>query len=188
MFAPSQWETSLQSNTVSHSLGANLQSALHIQIWVTKPCIELTCTNYGIPLQMYWFPANYPTLKDEYFMRVRETRPVSIDINIRSHGGLEHENRIQLMGHHSQINWGLRELRLVHIYFVLIIFILCYGVIRWYSLKLLYLHTGNRAWKWSLYWNMICLLHRSPHLIRDSVHWWSFVKKWFWTDYTFIIH
>ena len=28
MFAPSQWETSLQSNTVSHWLGANLESAL----------------------------------------------------------------------------------------------------------------------------------------------------------------
>ena len=28
-FAPSQWETSLQSNAVSHCLGANLESALH---------------------------------------------------------------------------------------------------------------------------------------------------------------
>ena len=28
-FAPSQWETSLQSNTVSHWLGANLESALY---------------------------------------------------------------------------------------------------------------------------------------------------------------
>ena len=27
-FAPSQWETSLQSNAVSHWLGANLESAL----------------------------------------------------------------------------------------------------------------------------------------------------------------
>ena len=41
--APSQWETSLQSNTVSHWLGANLESALvlmdeiHVwQIWWTK--------------------------------------------------------------------------------------------------------------------------------------------------------
>ena len=29
-FAPSQWETSLQSNTVSHWLGANLESALNV--------------------------------------------------------------------------------------------------------------------------------------------------------------
>ena len=28
-FAPSQWETALQSNAVSHWLGANLESALH---------------------------------------------------------------------------------------------------------------------------------------------------------------
>ena len=28
-FAPSQWETSLQSNAVSHWLGTNLESALH---------------------------------------------------------------------------------------------------------------------------------------------------------------
>ena len=27
-FAPSQWETSLQSNAISHCLGANLESAL----------------------------------------------------------------------------------------------------------------------------------------------------------------
>ena len=31
-FAPSQWETSLQSNAVSHWLGANLESALYIVI------------------------------------------------------------------------------------------------------------------------------------------------------------
>ena len=29
MFAPRQWETSLQSNAVSHWLGANLESAMH---------------------------------------------------------------------------------------------------------------------------------------------------------------
>ena len=29
-FAPSQWQTSLQSNAVSHWLGANLESALYI--------------------------------------------------------------------------------------------------------------------------------------------------------------
>ena len=33
--APSQWKTSLQSNTVSHWLGANLESALNkINVWV----------------------------------------------------------------------------------------------------------------------------------------------------------
>ena len=32
-FAPSQWETSLQSNAVSHWLGANLESALHCYCW-----------------------------------------------------------------------------------------------------------------------------------------------------------
>ena len=31
--APSQWETSLQSNAVSHWLGANLESALDINTW-----------------------------------------------------------------------------------------------------------------------------------------------------------
>ena len=36
--APSQWETSLQSNTVSHWLGANLESALYTQdcTWVPE--------------------------------------------------------------------------------------------------------------------------------------------------------
>ena len=34
-FVPSQWETSLQSNTISHWLGANLESALmqHLPVW-----------------------------------------------------------------------------------------------------------------------------------------------------------
>ena len=32
-FAPSQWETSLQSNAVSHWLGANLESALYCPHW-----------------------------------------------------------------------------------------------------------------------------------------------------------
>ena len=36
-FAPSQWETSLQSNAISHWLGANLQSALNI------PTLQLMC-------------------------------------------------------------------------------------------------------------------------------------------------
>ena len=32
-FPPSQWETSLQSNAVSHWLGANLESALFLTTW-----------------------------------------------------------------------------------------------------------------------------------------------------------
>ena len=38
--APSQWET-LQSNTVSHWLGANLESALHV---LAQVCMTNTCT------------------------------------------------------------------------------------------------------------------------------------------------
>ena len=34
-FAPNQWETSLQSNAVSHWLGANLESVLHV--YMHKP-------------------------------------------------------------------------------------------------------------------------------------------------------
>ena len=34
-FAPSQWETSLQSNAVSHWLGANLESALYVDWWIS---------------------------------------------------------------------------------------------------------------------------------------------------------
>ena len=33
-FVPSQWETSLQSNTISHWLGANLESAMRVG-WVS---------------------------------------------------------------------------------------------------------------------------------------------------------
>ena len=35
-FAPSQWETSLQGNAVSHWLGANLESALYL-LWNRPP-------------------------------------------------------------------------------------------------------------------------------------------------------
>ena len=36
--APSQWETSLQSNAVSHWLGANLESALCLYlVWLKTP-------------------------------------------------------------------------------------------------------------------------------------------------------
>ena len=46
MLAPSQWETSLQSNAVSHWLGANLESALH---------------RIGVPAWM-WFSQRFNTL------------------------------------------------------------------------------------------------------------------------------
>ena len=36
-FAPSQWETSLQSNGVSHWLGANLESALKVPHTTSLP-------------------------------------------------------------------------------------------------------------------------------------------------------
>ena len=36
-FTPSQWETSLQSNAVSHWLGANLESALACCMWIFRP-------------------------------------------------------------------------------------------------------------------------------------------------------
>ena len=36
MFAPSQWETSLQSNAVSHCMGANLESARNIGNWMSQ--------------------------------------------------------------------------------------------------------------------------------------------------------
>ena len=42
MLAPSQWETSLQSNAVSHWLGANLESALHISFM-----LQSTLSNMG---------------------------------------------------------------------------------------------------------------------------------------------
>ena len=37
-FAPSQWETSLRSNAVSHWLGANLESGLYM-MWSAQPII-----------------------------------------------------------------------------------------------------------------------------------------------------
>ena len=46
MLAPSQWETSLQSNAASHWLGANLESALH---------------RIGAPTRM-WFSQLFNTL------------------------------------------------------------------------------------------------------------------------------
>ena len=42
---PSQWETSLQSNAVSHWLGANLESALHTILFMVKAtrCVGSFC-------------------------------------------------------------------------------------------------------------------------------------------------
>ena len=42
-FAPSQWEMSLQSNTVSHWLGTNLESALNHMIYQGKSHLHLSC-------------------------------------------------------------------------------------------------------------------------------------------------
>ena len=55
--APSQWETSLQSNAVSHWLGANLESAL-------CPC-SASCVNQG--LVNVWSPCvvNRPRLSSK---------------------------------------------------------------------------------------------------------------------------
>ena len=47
MLAPSQWETSLQSNTVSHWLGANLESAL--------PVSQRICRLEINPRSLLWF-------------------------------------------------------------------------------------------------------------------------------------
>ena len=44
-FAPSQWETSFQSNAVSHWLGANLESALLLSLSAPKP------NNYLLPAE-----------------------------------------------------------------------------------------------------------------------------------------
>ena len=48
-FVSSQWETSLQSNTVSHWLGANLESALQ---WATK--ISLRVEAMSIVFRIDW--------------------------------------------------------------------------------------------------------------------------------------
>ena len=57
--APSQWETSLQSNAVSHWLGANLESAVGIHIffksyphyWLSRR--HATAQLFNIPIQVY---------------------------------------------------------------------------------------------------------------------------------------
>ena len=46
MLAPNQWKTSLQSNAVSHWLGANLESALqlYLPIWLNQIPNAISCT------------------------------------------------------------------------------------------------------------------------------------------------
>ena len=55
-FAASQWEISLQSNTISHWLGANLQSALcngcsHSVVYVSQVKMSLTTPHWFMPSQ-----------------------------------------------------------------------------------------------------------------------------------------
>ena len=50
-FAPSQWETSLQSNAVSHWLGANLDSALPVLSYHQMQC----WLNFWYVLWYHWF-------------------------------------------------------------------------------------------------------------------------------------
>ena len=56
--APSQWETSLQSNTVSHWLGANLQSALK-NMPICSNCRTFRCRGrngtFLIQSSSFWF-------------------------------------------------------------------------------------------------------------------------------------
>ena len=57
-FAPNQWETSLQSNAVSHWLGANLGSALVVcslqRVWVTTYCLLAWLGHERQVLVQYW--------------------------------------------------------------------------------------------------------------------------------------
>ena len=56
--APSQWETSLQSNIVSHWLGANLEPAL-IQIWVAHGIAPLLLNGMVDPEQWGMSPGGH---------------------------------------------------------------------------------------------------------------------------------
>ena len=60
-FAPNQWETSLQSNTVSHWLGANLESVLKSVTRNTFLLCSSTTYNltyYGRYLKLFYFDSN----------------------------------------------------------------------------------------------------------------------------------
>ena len=51
-FAPSQWETSLLSNVVSHWLGVNLESALVLYILLSSLTVDFVM-NWSVPFSGY---------------------------------------------------------------------------------------------------------------------------------------
>ena len=61
-FAPSQWETALQSNAVSHWLGANLESALYMHSFVML-CFVVAIVTLLVSYRMlpceYWVVGNW---------------------------------------------------------------------------------------------------------------------------------
>ena len=60
-FVPSQWETSLQSNAVSHWLGANLESGLQVQ---SLHCVFRKPISRGRPFILCWLAEWLPPFKD----------------------------------------------------------------------------------------------------------------------------
>ena len=52
--APSQWETSLQSNAVSHWLGANLESALFLYVILDRFIKTPNCTVFPMCFSIYY--------------------------------------------------------------------------------------------------------------------------------------
>ena len=80
MFAPSQWETSLQSNTVSHRLGANPESALHsVETWacflsLARSKFRLCSANHR---PGYWsnLPCDWLSIAWAYPEQQTENRP-----------------------------------------------------------------------------------------------------------------
>ena len=59
-FAPSQWETSLQSNAVSHWLGANLESAQCVLTLVLVVGIYIEHGQVILSHSMMWDVTSYP--------------------------------------------------------------------------------------------------------------------------------
>ena len=55
-FVPSQWETSLQSNTVSHWLGTNLESALLYTVPLCMSTHNIICIPQRNPSGLPWSP------------------------------------------------------------------------------------------------------------------------------------
>ena len=48
-FVPNQWETSLQNNAISHWLGANLESAMYLNVtsaWLSSVLMARNATGY----------------------------------------------------------------------------------------------------------------------------------------------